>query len=360
MENNKKSGLSRLFTWEFMLVVVLILICLIFNARDASLLASGANKKDIFNFANVIKGLRPYFLYSFMTLGIMLVLAMGEIDISTGALAAFSVAVLGSSYQAFGNAGLPASAAFILAILSCLLVGVLCGMLNGLLVTQFKELYSMIITLATQLFFRGFAYLILGGGTLSLSDDTFGSLKQLYATVKIGNVKVPVMLFIFLAVSIFFYFWIQKTATGRRIFSIGENREAALYSGVQTKKIMFWVFALCGLMSAVTGIFFVGATSSSIKADSMVGYEMYAIAAAVLGGFSTSGGKGNVLGVVLSLIIFGVMKIGLGTLFGFADSMVNMAVGLILIISTLLPNLLNIAQQKMNVRRQRSQLESQQ
>lgn len=193
-----------------------------------------------------------------------------------------------------------------------------------------------------------------------MNDQTFGKLKGLYSTVSIGDVRVPVMLFIFLAFALFFYLWIQKTAAGRKIFSVGENREAALYSGVQTKKIMFWVFTLCGLMSAITGIFFVGATSSSIKADSMAGYEMYAIAAAVLGGFSTSGGKGNVFGVVLSLFIFGVMKIGLGTLFGFADSMVNMAVGLILIISTLLPNLLTIFQKKMNVRRQRSQLESQQ
>jgi rhamnose transport system permease protein len=90
----------------------------------------------------------------------------------------------------------------------------------------------------------------------------------------------------------------------------------------------------------------------------MTGYELYAIAAAVLGGFSTSGGKGSVAGVVLSLIIFGVMKIGLGTLYGFADSMVNLSVGLILIASTLLPNVLGKAGDGLRVHRQRAAIHS--
>lgn len=341
MNIKTKKALKSVFRWEVMLLFVLALLCLIFDRRDQYLKAAGINKKDVFNLASVIKGMRPYMLYSFMTLGMMLILAMGDIDISTGATAALSVAVLGILYQSLCAAGIIPGIALALSILACLLTGGLCGALNGLLITRFKELFPMIITLATQLFFRGIAYLLLGGGTLTFKNDgTFDLLKNLYNTVQIGSISFPTMIIWFLLIAAVFFVFIHLMPAGRRIFALGANKTATFYSGIRTDRIKFWLFALCGLMSALTAIFFVGATSSSIRADSMTGYEMYAIAAAVLGGFSTSGGKGSVIGASISLAIFGVMKIGLGTLFGFADSMVNLSVGVILIVSTLLPNLL--------------------
>jgi rhamnose transport system permease protein len=84
----------------------------------------------------------------------------------------------------------------------------------------------------------------------------------------------------------------------------------------------------------------------------MTGYEMYAIAVVVLGGFSTDGGKGNNIGVILSVIIFGVMKKGPGTLFGFADSTVNLAVGLVLIVASLLPNIMEDISNRIRIKRQ--------
>ena len=351
-KNTIKRIVKALLCWEAMLVVVLVVMCLIFVQRDAARMAAGLSKKNVFTLATVVKGLRPYMLYSFMTLGVMLILAMGDIDISTGATAALSVAVLGTTYQTLGNAGLASGLSFALAIAACLLTGSLCGAANGLLVTRFKELFPMIITLATQLFFRGVGYLLLGGGTLTFKNDaTFDSLKSLYSTVSIGDVGLPVMLIYFLLLAVVFYVWVHLTPSGRKIFALGTNRNATYYSGIRTDRIKFWLFTLCGLMSALTGIFFVGATSSSIRADSMAGYELYAIAAAVLGGFSTSGGKGSVIGVALSLIIFGVMKIGLGTLYGFADSMVNLSVGVILIASTLLPNIARMVGDRLRQRK---------
>lgn len=346
----------KLLRWETMLVALLVLMCLIFNRQDTARQLAGLSKRDAFNLASVVKGLRPYMLYSFMTLGMMLILAIGDIDISTGAAAALSVAVLGSTYQALCKAGVPAWLALTLSVVICLIAGGLCGAANGLLVTRFNELFPMIITLATQLFYRGIGYLILGGGTMTFKNDaTFDLFKKLYNTVEIGGVSVPVMLIYFLLLAVIYYVWIHLTASGRKIFALGTNARATYFSGVQTNRIKLSLFTLCGLMSAVTGIFFVGATSSSIRADSMMGYEMYAIAAAVLGGFSTSGGKGSVIGVVLSLIIFGVMKIGLGTLYGFADSMVNLSVGVILILTTLLPNLIGDAGSLMRLCRRRMQ-----
>ena len=353
----KKNKLVSLLTrWEVFLLVLLALMCLVFNLQDAARVASGEARRDVFNVANVVRSMRPYMLYSFMTLGMMLILAMGDMDISVGAAATFSVVVLGVTYNALTTAGLLGLPALILALAACLLVGSLCGALNGFLVTRFKELFPMIITLATQLFFRGFSYLLIGGQTLTFDDETFDLLKELNSLVDMFGIKVPVMLPIFLAVALVFYFWLHLTGNGRKIFAIGTNAIATQYSGVRVDLIKFWCFVVAGLMSAVTGVFFVGATSSSIKADIMDGYHMYAIAAAILGGFSTDGGKGSVIGVILSLIIFAVMKIGLGTLFGFADSAVNLSVGIILILSVLLPNMVNKLRDDLRVRKRRAEV----
>ncbi len=353
----KKNKLVALLTrWEVFLIVLLALMCLVFNLQDAARVASGEARRDVFNVANVVRSMRPYMLYSFMTLGMMLILAMGDMDISVGAAATLSVVVLGVTYNGLTTSGLVGLPALIIALAACLLVGSLCGALNGLLVTRFKELFPMIITLATQLFFRGFSYLLIGGQTLTFNDDTFALLKNLNSLIDMFGIKVPVMLPIFLVVALVFYFWLHLTSNGRKIFAIGTNAVATNYSGVRVDFIKFWCFVVAGLMSAITGIFFVGATSSSVKADIMDGYHMYAIAAAILGGFSTDGGKGSVIGVILSLVIFAVMKIGLGTLFGFADSAVNLSVGIILILSVLLPNMVNKARDELRVRKRRAEV----
>ena len=342
-------------SWEFFLICLMALVCIVFNLKDSANLAAGLAKKDVFNFANIIKGLRPYMLYSFMTLGMMLILALGDMDISVGAIATLSVVVLAVLYRALTVGGMANGLAFALSIAACLLVGVLCGAINGFLVTRFKELFPMIITLATQLFFRGFSYLLIGGETITFKDDTFGMLKNLNSMIDCGSFKLPVMIPIFLVCAAIFFVVLHLMPTGRRIFAIGTNATAARFSGIRVDRIKVGCYIVAGLMSAVTGLFFVGATSSSVKADIMDGYHMYAIAAAVLGGFSTDGGKGSVIGAVISLFIFGIVKIGLGTLFGFADSSVNLSVGVILILSVLLPNILQDAKNAQRVRKQRAE-----
>ena len=347
----KNKFVSFFMRWEVFLIALLIVMCVVFDLQDAARLRAGIARKDTFNFANVMRGLRPYMLYSFMTMGVMLVLALGDIDISVGAIATLSVVVLGVVYQSLGGG----VGALVISIIACLIAGSICGMINGFLVTRFKELFPMIITLATQLFFRGFSYLLIGGQTMTFSDDTFGLLSQTYKLVNIFGLSVPIMLPIFLVVAVIFFVWLHLTSGGRKIFAIGTNAITAQYSGLKVNQIKFLCFTIAGFMSAVTGIFFVGANSSSIKADIMDGYHMYAIAAAVLGGFSTDGGKGSVVGAVLSLFIFAIVKIGLGTLFGFADSAVNLAVGVILILSVLIPNLSEDIGKAMRVRRQRAE-----
>ena len=350
-----KKVLSFFKSWEFFLICLLAVTCAIFELKDQANLAAGLAKKDVFNFVNIVRSLRPYLLYAFMTLGMMLILALGDMDISVGAIATLSVVMLAIVYRFFTQSGMNNMLAFVLSILACLVTGVLCGGVNGFLVTRFKELFPMIITLATQLFFRGFSYLLIGGETITFKDDTFALLKELNSLIDLGWVKLPVMIPIFLAFAAVFFVWLHLTSGGRKVFAIGTNPTTARYSGVQVDRIKMICYVIAGLMSAVTGIFFVGATSSSVKADIMDGYQMYAIAAALLGGFSTDGGKGSVIGAVLSLFIFGILKIGLGTLFGFPDSSVNLSVGVILILSVLIPNISQDIKNANRVRKQRAQ-----
>ncbi len=346
-------------SWEFFLICLMALICIVFNLKDSANLAAGLTKKDVFNFANIVKSLRPYMLYSFMTLGMMLILALGDMDISVGAIATLSVVTLAVLYRAFTQAGMALPLAFGLSIAACLLVGTLCGLINGLLVTRFKELFPMIITLATQLFFRGFSYLLIGGETITFKDDTFKLLKELNGLIDCGSFKLPIMIPIFFVFAAVFFVVLHLMPVGRRIFAIGNNPVVSLYSGIRVDRIKVGCYVVAGLMSAITGLFFVGATSSSVKADIMDGYHMYAIAAAVLGGFSTDGGKGSVIGGVISLFIFGIVKIGLGTLFGFADSSVNLSVGVILILSVLIPNISEDIKNINRVRKQRAETAAQ-
>lgn len=349
-----KKAISFFKSWEFFLICLLTLVCIAFNLKDSANLAAGLAKKDVFNFANIIKGLRPYMLYSFMTLGMMLILALGDMDISVGSIATLSVVVLAVLYRSFSEAGMALPVAFAISIAACLVCGVVCGLINGLLVTRFKELFPMIVTLATQLFFRGFSYLLIGGETITFKDDTFKSLKELNALIDCGSFKLPVMIPIFLVFALVFFVILHLTPVGRRIFAIGTNATTARFSGIRVDRIKVGCYITAGLTSAITGLFFVGATSSSVKADIMDGYHMYAIAAAVLGGFSTDGGKGSVIGAVISLFIFGIVKIGLGTLFGFADSSVNLSVGVILILSVLIPNISEDIKNAKRVRKQRA------
>ena len=353
-----KKKLSKFLRWETMLIILLIVLWVVFEARDnaldAALIAKGRNPKDVFNFTKMLNGMGVYMLYSFMALGMALILGMGDIDISVGASATLSAAVMGISYRALIGGGTAAGTAFAIAICACLVTGCLCGFLNGILVTKFRELFPMIITLGTQLFFRGFCYLFLGGETLKFDgDETWGKLKTLYnGSVTWGGLKIPTIIFWFLGFALVFFIFLHMTTGGRKLFAIGENRTTALYSGVRVDRFELLMFVICGLMAAVSSLFYVGSASATVRADAMNGYEMYAIAVVVLGGFSTDGGKGNIIGVVLSVIIFGVMKKGLGTLFGFPDSTVNLAVGLVLIVASLLPNIIEDISNRVRIRRQ--------
>jgi|LFRM01.1.fsa_nt_gb rhamnose transport system permease protein len=325
--------------WEWILVILILLVFALFSRLQP----------DNYTIPKLLNQTRVYMVdVGFLALGILVVLILGDIDISIGATAALSVTVMAVTYNQ-GN-GIP----FLLAVALMLLTGALCGFVNGLLVSRFPELFPMIITLSTLTLYRGIAYII-------LKDQSSGRFPSWYAkdlgygSFRLFGLDVPIMLVCILAVLPVYYIWLHKSASGRRIFAAGTNLTASRYSGVQTGRIKVMAFTLNGIMAAVGG-FFLTSRTGSVKYTLATGFEMQAIAIAVLGGASTSGGRGSVIGLLLALILMTGLKNGLMLVYNDAF-ILNLSIGLLLILIVLIPNIAGRIRRQNTVRRQRMSLQ---
>jgi rhamnose transport system permease protein len=322
-----------LMRWEWLLVLMIAAVYLYFHFR----------MPDTYTLKNLLGQTRVYMVdVGFLALGAMLILILGDIDISVASTAGLSVTMMAVSYNA--GSGIP----FWLSMVLALAVGAACGAANGLLVTRFKELFAMIITLSTMTLYRGIAYIILkdqsSGGFPGWFTKDLG-----YGTV--GSTPVPVMLLFILAVFPVFYLVLHHTTTGRRLFATGANIVTARYSGVRTDRIKLLTFVVNGILAAVCGIFLCARTGS-VKYTIGTGFEMQAIAIAVLGGASTAGGKGSVPGIFLSLVLMTCLKNGLTLLFN-DQFILNLSVGVLLIGVVLVPNMMGMLRGRAEIARRR-------
>ncbi len=319
---------------EWLLAAMTVCVYFFFNGQMS----------EAYTFEKLLNQTRVYMVdVGFMSLGMLLVLILGDIDISVASTAALASTVMAVCHQA----GLP----FPLALPVMLAVGAACGAVNGLLVIRFKELFPMIITLSTGTLYRGIAYIILkdqsAGGFPGWFSRNLG-----YDSVPFLGVGVPVMLFFLLAALPVFYIWLHRTASGRRIFATGTNIAASRYSGLPTDRIKMLVFILNGVMAAVGGIFLCARTGS-VKYTIATGFEMQAIAIAVLGGASTAGGKGSVPGIFLALVLMTCLKNGLMLIYNDAF-ILNLSIGVLLIAIVLFPDFAMRFKRRGLLRRQRA------
>jgi len=259
---------------------------------------------------------------AFLVLPMTMVIILGNIDISVGSTVALSAVVMAVGY----NAGLPMAAAIPL----CLAVATACGLLNGLLMTRFKELSSVIVTLSTMTIYRGVAYVI-------LEDQASGRFPAWFSQLGWGMVgRVPIMLIAFAACAAVFWLLLHRTSFGRRIYGMGSNLTASRYSGVRTDSIIITVSLLTGLMAGVTSLFLTSRMGST-RPNVALGYELEVITMVVLGGVSTLGGKGRLAGPLLAIFIIGFLNYGLGLVNIQAQTLL-IIVGLLLILSVLVLN----------------------
>lgn len=245
---------------------------------------------------NMVNLLRTCATNCFLAIGVQLAIIMAGIDLTGGALAAFSGVMCVMTFETFG---LP----IWLGILVGILIGTIVGLLNGLIIT-YTGIHPFVVTLAMQSICRGTAYLMANGSPVTTSSKAFGS----FGTGSLGIIPYPVIyMVIFLILD---YFLLNKMKTGRHIFAVGGNEMAARFSGIDVKKIKIIVWTISGTIAGFCGVV-LAARLSSGQPSTGEGYETDAIAAAVLGGTSFFGGTGTVGGLMIGVLIIGVISNGL-------------------------------------------------
>ena len=304
-----------LIRWEFLLIVIFLGV----NIMNASLSPYYLDAYNLFTNIN------NFLVKAYIALPMAFVLLLGDIDLSVGGNVCLSATMLGIVYNATNNIWL--------GILACVVTGTVCGLLNGLILTKFTELAPMIVTLATNIIFRGLSEKILGdGATAGMSNvEWFGKL--FYGRVGV----VPYMFIIFVVLAVVFGLVMHKTVFGRHMFAIGENKRAAAYAGIKVEKVRMIVFTLTGLMCGFAAVFYC-ANLGSVKSNVAEGFELEAISMCVLGGISTAGGKGTMVGAVIAIFIIGLLRYGLG-LINLSGQTIRIILGALLIAVVLFPTI---------------------
>ncbi|RRJ65677.1 ABC transporter permease [Paenibacillus oralis] len=309
--STKNSALTAMFKSNIGIIFVLLILCVVLSIVSPVFLTT----------ENLITVLRQVSNNVFLALGMTLVMILGGIDLSVGAI----VAVSGTLTVGFMvNNGIPMPVAILLGIV----IGTLLGFFNGVIITQFK-LPAFIVTLATMNIAQGIAYIYSGGRSARITNDAY---TQLGTGKLFGFLPLPVLYMVILIV--IFIVLLNKTKFGTNIFAIGGNREAARLSGVRIKKVEIAVYTLAGLLSALAGIV-LSARMYSGQPSVGQGYEMDAIAACVLGGVSMAGGRGRISGTIFGVMIIGVVSNGLN-LMGVSSFWQLLVKGLIILIAVLI------------------------
>ena len=314
-ENGKQQGkvpdrlrhpmLGLLASWEFLLLVVAILIFLL-NTKASPYFLDPWNLSDAtFNFTEK----------AMIAFAMALVIISGEIDLSVASIIALVSTAMGFAVQlGVGTPGL---------IVIALSVGALCGAFNGVLVA-FMGLPSIVVTIGTLSLFRGIAYIVLGDQAYSGYPPSFAFFGQGYVW---WVITFEIVLFAVLAV--IFYVLLHRSSFGRTVYAIGNNPTAALFSGVRVARVKFILFVLTGVLSAVAAVCLtsrLGSTRPSIAA----GWELEIVTMVVLGGVNILGGSGSIPGVVIAALVMGMVTFGLGLL-NVPGIVMSIFIGLLLI-----------------------------
>jgi ribose transport system permease protein len=292
----------------FLLILIVGTIVAFLNPRFISPI-------NLSNTANLIG------LFGLFAIGQGFVIITGGIDLSVGSI----FALLGVIFiDMIGLWGVPWPVAFLLTVIA----GVVLGGIHAFLVTRMK-MQPFVVTLCGLLIYRGLARWYTDDGTAGFEfGQTFPGLELITTGRTYG---VPHSFVAFIIVAAVMGVVLHRSVFGRYLFAVGKNEEAARYSGINSRKVIAAAYVISGLLAGISTVYFAMYTRSISPASHGNFYELYAIAAAVLGGCSLRGGEGSVLGIVLGAVLLQVLQ-NLVNLLGIPSSL-NFAVmgGVILI-----------------------------
>ena len=285
----------------FLLIVLVGTVVAFLNPR----FISGVN---ISNTANLIG------LYGLFSIGEGFVIITGGIDLSIGSVFALLGVIFISLVTTFAMN-------WLLASLIVIAGGVAIGLLHGFLITRMR-LQPFVVTLCGLLIYRGVARYYTDDGTAGFDfGQSFPTLDWLTTGRVYG---VPTSFAVFVLAALVMGVLLHRSVFGRYLFAVGKNEEAARYSGINTKAVIVASYVICSGIAAISSIYFAMYTRSISPASHGTFYELYGIAAAVLGGCSLRGGEGSVLGIALGAVLLQILQ-NLVNLLGIPSSL-NFAV----------------------------------
>jgi ribose transport system permease protein len=296
----------------------LLLLILVVSAAVALKNPLFLSPINLANTANLIG------LFGIVAIGQAIVIITGGIELSVGSI----ICLLGVLFVDFlVNFALPWPVVVVL----ILLFGVLIGLLHGLMITRLG-LQPFIVTLCGLLIYRGAARFYTADATAGFKfGQTFPWLEQL----TIGRVGgVPVSFLAMLVIAAVMWVVLHRSVFGRYLQAVGKNEEAARFSGIPTRRVIVTAYVICGLLTSVSAIYFAMYTKSISPSSHGNFYELYAIAASVLGGFSLRGGEGSIVGVVLGAVLLQVLQ-NLVNLLGIPSSLNFAVTGSVILIGVL-------------------------
>ena len=258
--------------------------------------------------------------------GELLVIIIAGIDLSVGSTMAFAGLI---SAMLLVN-GAPVA----LGVIGGLAGGLLVGLVNGLLVSR-GRLPAFIATLGMMSVVRGIVYGVTQGQPVMDLPEGFMAIGRV--DVPIFGLKVPLPVILMLGIAVIAHVFLSRTVWGYRIYALGGNEQSTRLSGVNTGRLKILVFTLTGLLAATGGLMMTARLGVAMP-NAALGYELDVIAAVFIGGASTSGGSGTILGVLIGAAIMQVLRTGM-VLLGIDPYWQNAAIGLIIIISLLIDQL---------------------
>ncbi|MCU0508313.1 MAG: ABC transporter permease [Anaerolineae bacterium] len=320
----------RLKSWEGLLLVMLLLI-LVINSTLAPGYLTINNQINLF-----ILSIEKIMIALVMTFLII----NGEIDLSAPSIMGLAACVSAFLFSRGTN--------FATALVIALCVGLACGIFNGFWIAR-VGLNSLVVTLATQISYRGLARVFVEDKSIGKFPEWFNRLGQ---QDLIGPFPFALLLFFFLfAVALVI---LQYSGFGRQVYVIGNSKDVARFSGVKVPRVKFMLYVASGLMAALAGLL-LAARFGAVRGDLAAGYELDIITMVLLGGVSIFGGSGTLYGVFLSIMIILNVRNGMG-LAGLSGHFQTGVIGVLLIFSVLGPNMINRARAGVSRRRMQAEL----
>jgi len=273
---------------------------------------------------NLTNILRQISYTGIISLGMTLIIISGGIDLSVGSMTAF---VGGISIFFLNLFGPTSPVGIVLTFLFALVLGSVCGALNGLMVSKFK-MAPFIVTLGTMSIFRSLIQYFSNAGTILSENMDYGLLGS---SMFLG---LPIPVWFFVMVGIALHIILNHTSFGRYLCATGSNEQVAKYSAINVSIVKFLPYVITGFTVGITAIMW-SSRLNCINPSDCSGYEMDAIAAAVIGGTLMSGGKGSIIGTMMGAVMLGIINnmLVMGGISAFLQQAVK---GFVIIVAVLL------------------------